>query len=140
MDNFVTVATFTYPSEMAVVRAKLESEGIDYFVKDELTVQVYNFYSNAIGGIRLEVRESDFQKARHILIDSGFLEEEKAPQTSKFWESVEDRTKNIPLLKKLRLELRFIVAAGILALVILVGIVAFAFFNSETSKNQILIF
>lgn len=136
MDNFVTLASFTYPSEMVVVRSKLESEGIACYVKDELTVQVYNFYSNAIGGIRLEVRQSDYEEARRILIEIGFLEEEEVPEISKFWVFVEEHTKNIPLLKKLRLELRLIVASGLIAAVILFGILAIASIDNETPEQS----
>ncbi len=48
-----------FPSELAVVKSKLESEGIECKVLDEHTVQVYNFLSQAIGGVRLQVAESN---------------------------------------------------------------------------------
>ncbi len=50
-ENFVTVLTATYGSEIAIIRSRLESEGITCFVKDELSVQVNPFYSNAIRNI-----------------------------------------------------------------------------------------
>ncbi|WP_310991052.1 DUF2007 domain-containing protein [Aequorivita marina] len=135
MDNFVNLVSFTYPSEMLVVKSKLESEGIVCFVKDELTVQVHNFYSNAIGGIRLEVKKSDYEKARQILINMGFLEE-KEPEVSKFWIAVEKNTNAIPLLKKLRPELRLIIAAGIIAAGILFGILAVSSLVAENSEQS----
>lgn len=135
MGEFTTIATFTYPSELAVVKSKLESEGVVCFVKDELTVQVYNFYSNAIGGIRLAVRQSDYQKARQILIEIGFLEEEEKPQVSKFWSAVEDRTKNTPLLNKLRLELRLILGSGLILAFILFGLIAIASLNNGPTEQ-----
>ncbi len=37
-NKLITIATFGYSSEMTVILAKLESEGINYFIKDELTI------------------------------------------------------------------------------------------------------
>lgn len=65
--NLVTIKTFTYPHEAYVVRGKLESEGIETFTKDEMTVQVHNFYSNAVGGVKLQVWEKDVPHAKEIL-------------------------------------------------------------------------
>lgn len=67
MNKLVTIKTFTYPHEAYIVRGKLESEGIETFMKDELTVQVHNFYSNAVGGVKLQVLEKDVEKASSIL-------------------------------------------------------------------------
>ncbi len=83
MKNRVLLTTFTYPSELIAVRGRLESEGIECFVKDELTAQVYNFYATAIGGIKMEVWEHDFNKAKQILVDTGFLLEEGALASAK---------------------------------------------------------
>ena len=66
-DKLITVLTVTYPHELAIIRGRLESEGIECFVQDELTVQVNPFYSNAIGGIKLQVRESNYDEAVEIL-------------------------------------------------------------------------
>lgn len=123
MDNFITLATFTYPSEMVAIRGRLESEGIECYVKDELTVQIYNFYSNAIGGIRLEVRQSDYETARQILVETGFLREE-IEEPSKFWAFVDERTKNLPLIKNARLELRLLIVSGLLLASVLLGLLA----------------
>ena len=46
-DTFVTLKTYTYPSEAYILRGKLETEGIVCFIKDELTVQSNPLYSNA---------------------------------------------------------------------------------------------
>ena len=62
--------------ELLVDRSKLESFGIVCFTKDELTSQVLNFYSHLKGGIQLQVRERDLQKAREILADKRTGENE----------------------------------------------------------------
>ncbi|MCF8275616.1 MAG: DUF2007 domain-containing protein [Flavobacteriales bacterium] len=76
MNEFVTIVSFTYPSELAIAKLKLEAEGIECRVLDELTVQSYNFVSNAVGGVKLQVRKSDFEKAGAILRAGGFSDEE----------------------------------------------------------------
>ena len=73
----ITVLTFTFPHEVAIVRGRLEAEGISCFVKDELTVQIHPFYSNAIGGVKLQVRESDLTQAIEILKETGYIYEEE---------------------------------------------------------------
>ncbi len=72
MKNFVEIATFTLPHELAVARTLLESYEIECVVKDELTIQVHNFYSNAIGGIALNVPQEDIQQAEKLLNEHGF--------------------------------------------------------------------
>ena len=75
-EKFITVLTVIYPSEMAIARSRLESEGITCFIKDELMTQIAPIYSNAIGGAQLQVKESDLKKAVEILKESGYLKEE----------------------------------------------------------------
>lgn len=67
MNQFVTIRTFSYPHEAHIVMGKLESEGIEVFLKDELTVQVNNFYSNAVGGVKLQVQPKDVERAMTII-------------------------------------------------------------------------
>ena len=67
MQKLVTIKTFTFPHEAYIVRGKLESEGIYTFLKDEMTVQVHNFYSNAVGGVKLQVPEEEVDRALSII-------------------------------------------------------------------------
>ena len=73
-EKIVTVLTTTFGYEMAVIRGRLEAEGITCFVQDELTVQVNPFYSNAIGGVKLQVMERDWEQAMTILKETGYIE------------------------------------------------------------------
>ena len=77
LEKFKTLMTFMLPTELAVVKSKLESEGIDCRVLDENTVQAHNFLSQAIGGVRLQVAESNLERARKLLEESGLAEKEK---------------------------------------------------------------
>jgi hypothetical protein len=73
-NNFVTIRVFTYPSEAIILKGRLESEEIECFLMDELTVQVNPLYSNAIGGVKLQVRENDVERANEILREGGYIE------------------------------------------------------------------
>ena len=72
MSRLITLYRFTYPHEAALIQGKLKSLGIPSFVKDELSVQVTNFYSMSSGNIILQVHETDFMRANKILLDAGY--------------------------------------------------------------------
>lgn len=63
----ITIARYSLAIEAHVARAKLESEGIPAFVADEHTITADSLYSNAMGGVRLQVPEACVEQARTIL-------------------------------------------------------------------------
>lgn len=65
--QLITIKTYNLPIEAAIHQSKLEAYGIWYYLKDELTIQSHNFYSNAIGGVKLQVRKEDVERAQEIL-------------------------------------------------------------------------
>lgn len=65
--TFKKIAVFQYSSEALIFKGKLESEGIRVFVRDNNTVDANPMYSNAIGGIKLFVKNEDFDKAKMVL-------------------------------------------------------------------------
>ncbi|MCH2196737.1 DUF2007 domain-containing protein [Kordia sp.] len=69
MLNFVTVATFTYHFEYAVLRIVLDQKGIKYVFENETMLSVFPFYSNAIGGISLKVHKNDVGLTKQVLDD-----------------------------------------------------------------------
>jgi len=97
--KFVTVFTYTYVYEGAIIRSRLESEGIRCFVKDELMAQNI-IYSNAIGGIQLQVMESDLPRAIEILKEAGYIKDEDF-QPSKELVGLSKILSKIPLINKL---------------------------------------
>lgn len=108
MENWCFLYSFTYPHEAHLVRTKLESEGIEVLISDEETIQVVNIYSEALGGVRMHVREVDYQKARGILSSLDFkMDSENNPTF--LAKKINSISKSIPFLKDLRIELRFII-------------------------------
>jgi DNA-directed RNA polymerase subunit M/transcription elongation factor TFIIS len=66
-DELITVKTFFYDHETLLLEPMLQSAGIDYFLKDHRTVTVDPFLSNAIGGIKLQVRPEDVERTLELL-------------------------------------------------------------------------
>ncbi len=68
MDNsFTLLRRFQYSSESIIYQGKLESEGIEVFMRDNNTVDSNPLYSNAVGGVKLFVRSEDVEKANAVL-------------------------------------------------------------------------
>lgn len=65
--SFRLLETYQYSFEALIYKAKLESENINVFIKDNNTIDTYPLYSNAIGGVKLFVKSTDFDKANKIL-------------------------------------------------------------------------
>lgn len=83
MQEWVTLMTFTYPHESYVIRGVLQAAGIETFLKDEITVQVDNFLSNAVGGIQLQVISGQVDNAREVLMLNGYLDDKGKPVVEK---------------------------------------------------------
>lgn len=66
-DTFVLLDRFQYSSEALIYKGKLESEGVEVFVRDSNIVDSNPLYSNAVGGVKLFVRAEDADKAKTIL-------------------------------------------------------------------------
>lgn len=77
--QFITIHVFQFPTEAQIAKSFLESENIEVFLKDELTVQSHNFISNAVGGVKLQVKEDDIITAKRLLAEKGYLRD-KIPQ------------------------------------------------------------
>lgn len=69
-EKLVTIRTYSFHNESLIDKAKLESAGIPCILMDENTILVQPFYSNAIGGIKLQVNESDVEQALLVLFDN----------------------------------------------------------------------
>ncbi|USA42193.1 DUF2007 domain-containing protein [Spongiibacter taiwanensis] len=64
-----TVARFSFPYEAQIARARLDAEGIPAFVADEQTINMQWLFSNALGGVRLQVPSAYEARAREVLAE-----------------------------------------------------------------------
>lgn len=70
-DDWVTVATFHNEPEFLLARTRLESAGIECFAKDEHMLRMAGWHSHILGGIRLQVLQSEAASALAILHETA---------------------------------------------------------------------
>ena len=78
MNDWVTIASNVGPVEIAVLKDRFEGEGIAYFVKGENNPYIISSSTNwgsPFGGIEIQVRENDKQRALEILKETGYLDD-----------------------------------------------------------------
>lgn len=68
-EKFTLLRRFLYSSEAIIYQGKLESHGIEVYLRDNNIVDSNPLYSNAVGGVKLFVKTEDFEKANEILGD-----------------------------------------------------------------------
>lgn len=83
MKDRVEIIAFTYPHEAHLARMLLEASGINVILKDELTIQVDNFLSNAIGGVKIFVEKDKKEEALLLLESNGYIEKEHPERQKK---------------------------------------------------------
>lgn len=65
--NFVIAQVYTNYIDANIIMGRLEEEGINCWLKDENTVTIDPILTNAVGGIKLMVPESQAQRAFELL-------------------------------------------------------------------------
>ncbi|MBC5632055.1 putative signal transducing protein [Parabacteroides hominis] len=121
-DKIVEIARFYEPEEAQILESLLKSEGIKCYLRNEYTSQV--MYPANMGGIRVELLESEVPRAMEIMEANGYefpKEDEEVEQI----QAVSGWARHIPFLRRLPLERQiivfFILVAVFLALVIYFG-------------------
>jgi len=66
-DRIVVYQTFSDPIEANIVKGLLDTHGIECYLSDENIITLNPLYSNAIGGIKLNVFEQDIDQIGSIL-------------------------------------------------------------------------
>jgi len=82
-EKWVTIATFNFAHEAHLARTRLESQGIPANIADEHIVSINWFYAPAVGGIKLNVLETDVQKAKEVFAEGSKIDPPKALQCPK---------------------------------------------------------
>lgn len=121
-DKIVEIARFYEPEEAQILESLLKSEGIKCYLRNEYTSQI--MYPADMGGIRIELLESEVPRAMEILEANGY-EFSKEDEEDEQIQAVSGWTRHIPFLRHLSLEKQiivlFILVAVFLALVIYFG-------------------
>jgi len=67
--KFVTIKESHYQSDVVVLKSRLESEGIECRLKNELTTQIINYVPSFL--VELQVPETELEKVRQIMVENG---------------------------------------------------------------------
>lgn len=94
-EKLVTLRQYDNSVQAHIDRVRLESEGIQCFIQDEHMVTMNWLYSNLVGGIKLQVTESDFDRAVEIL-EENYLDDIQDFSDEYINDSQEDLTKRCP--------------------------------------------
>lgn len=129
MDKMVEIARFQTPAEAQTLMALLKSEGIECYLRNEYSSQLFASYVD-VGGARVEILESDVPEALEIMKAGGYdipEEDEEAEQI----QVVAGWARHIPFLRNYTLEKQIV----ILFVIIAVLLVLLIFFGSQISSN-----
>lgn len=69
-ESFVTVKTFNFPADATIAQTFMEMKGIEIYMKN----LVSNRLAYTIGEIEMQVKTSDYERAKATLIEGGFAE------------------------------------------------------------------
>lgn len=69
MENYISVAQYTYEYEILVLKHLLEKASIPHIFKNQTAISILPFHSNALGGIILQVPETYLEQTEKILSD-----------------------------------------------------------------------
>ncbi len=98
MSHFTTIAEFALRDELIVVRARLESEGIQCWTLDELTTKVLG----GVGGIKLQTLSEEAPRGRALLKEWGYLKESTEAEPP-WWRELDIWSRKLPLFGKIDL-------------------------------------
>ncbi len=62
-----TIASYNNPMDAHLLRARLEGSGIAAYLRDENMITLDWLAANAVGGIRIDVADEDYDRALQIL-------------------------------------------------------------------------
>ena len=129
MEKMVEIARFQYPAEAQTLIALLKSEGIECYLRNEYTSQLYACYVD-VGGARVEILESDVPEALEVMKAGGYdipEEDEEAEQI----QVVAGWARHIPFLRNYTLEKQIVILFGSIAVLLVLLI----FLGSQLSSN-----
>lgn len=66
-EPLVTIAAFDTPLQANILASRLEADGVECFLADAETIGVHGLLAGAVGGVKIQVRESEATRAGAIL-------------------------------------------------------------------------
>lgn len=125
MNNWKTVLSIDLIQDAYLIRLKLEDNGFQVNLLDELSTQIAPHLTAATGGVRIQVLESDWEAAFLLLTELGYFNEETVPKGNLVGK-ITRFTSKVPGLNKMRPEVQLLVLVSIVFTLV---IVVFAIVN-----------
>ena len=94
MESWPVLIAFNFAHEAHQVKGYLEANGVETMLKDELTTQVISYLPSAIGGVKLLVRESEYDQGIQLLKEGGYLNEADIEPENKIETVLYNKTNN----------------------------------------------
>ena len=127
-DKIVEIARFYEPEAAQMIESLLKSEGVNCYLRNEYTSRIQ--YPANVGGIRIELLESEVPRAKEILEANGY-EFPKEDEEDEQLQAVSGWVRHVPFLRHLPLEKQIIV----LFILIAVFLALVMYFGSLVSSN-----
>ena len=88
MNELVTLRAFNNSNDFQIAKSYLESFEIECFAQDENVTSTY--WTGIVGGVKLQVREEDAERAIKVLMEADYLKQEDFEPSSemKFVEKI----------------------------------------------------
>ncbi|HEY9115722.1 MAG TPA: DUF2007 domain-containing protein [Bacteroidales bacterium] len=67
--EFITIKSSHYASDLAVLQSKLQSYGINCYLKNEFSAQVLTHLPNSL--VELQIAEADLAKVQELIEENG---------------------------------------------------------------------
>ena len=113
------IAKSSNVNEAHLMQTALAQHDIDAYLKDEYSVQTLPSMSNAIGGVKVIVRDEDAQQAEEILTMLGFQTFNPKEEVQGYESIIFNFTKDIPFIGKLSPLLQVMVFLSVIVTVLL---------------------
>ncbi len=128
-ENMLTLAVFeqTYLAEQ--LQLLLEAEGIPSYVRNEYSNRMFGSLIG-VGGVRVELLEHDYERALALLSE---MEIDIANPGESQLGQVSNLAEKLPFFRKKSLEFRLWALFFGLAIIVLVGVLAYYFFKGGAS-------
>ena len=89
----ITIARFSKIEEAYLLRLRLGAGDVDAFILDEYMIQMDWLISNAIGGVRVQIAEEDFERCKQILQEEPYDPDAAVITTCPYCQSEETERK-----------------------------------------------
>lgn len=80
--EYITIYSTDDRTEISILKNLFDQEKIDYKVLGEATNSSAGVAGSGITGIRLQVRDDERERAKEILVESGFIGHRKTTSTT----------------------------------------------------------